>query len=863
MAALSGRKTILLLVLGLALAGTITVFCCGRQGHPAIGAGREFRIQGLLWRTVPYYEPGVYGDLYNRENSSRSIEKAVHAGANYLLVKAFYNGTPDGGLAGNEKEAMQHIGRAIAAAHERGIGILLSPYVESRDYWAERKWRLDENVWTETVLKWAEFAEKNRVEMFAPGIEMNLILEENVSGKWLRDILPEIRKVYRGKVVTAELYDIERWKIPDKEGAFRGYDCIGLTFFPRKNYNGTSDIRSFEDYREYMENESETLDSLSEKYGIPCKIAVPMGLDYWKGTTGPVPDAAVVARATGMGLDILKRHNFTGVFVSHWASEPDHFGKRSDVEAELGKRWSELPASGYIFEPDWWLEPQTFGMFNYYGPTDFRRLDATNCTVNGYRLVYSQDVPDYKDIEEAHRRGKKYILGMLPDTVNEDGACRPYADTMNSLLGRAEKAVDMDADGLAVIHPFGGDMFISERISCLCPENSSSADRQLECAVRFFHDFAENVRKYAESKGKTGFPVTVASHGEWLIPFTIGMLPYSDFAFGNLNFDESYIHSQLYRLHSAAGGMLVASPTDASFGWLVENSEKPDDLIQAKMAEAYANRGAFQDQYKAGLSPECAKREYYGSECWLDQSAGEEAVNRVNSFYLGNRELFTSPDSMSKMALLFSPASVSGPESEHWGTFNDVSRALTKSHYQYDVLFSGPELALENLLKYQVIVLPGNTKMDASAVSLIRQYVKSGGKAIAVNTVDSGIMDIPLTSLEWDSENRTLFREIDRYLGQKVSGGSLPETVGIRLWRTGNRTTAHLVNYDFDTEKGIIRKENLTVTVNLPLQKGPVRVWMISPDFPGKTEPDFSYNENGITVHVPGLRIWDIIIIEN
>ena len=301
----------------------------------------EFDIQGLSWRTISYYySPRIYEEMYNQESNIRLIKKARGAGANYLLIRVFYNGTENGGLAGNDSEAEHYLKEAIEMAHDKGMKILLVPYVESRDYW-DKKWVLSEKVWTDTVLKWARFAEENNVEMFAPGVEMNLILEENVSWRWLKEILPKIREVYSGRITTAEHYDIERWEILDEHGSFNGYDCIGLTFFPRKEYDGVSDIRSFEDYASYMEEEADTLDMLSEKYNISCKLAVPMGLDYWKGSyeRQPNPDASIVAEATDLGLNILSNHSFTGVFISHWASKPDHFGTRKDVENMLKKRW--------------------------------------------------------------------------------------------------------------------------------------------------------------------------------------------------------------------------------------------------------------------------------------------------------------------------------------------------------------------------------------------------------------------------------------------------------------------------------------------------------------------------------------------
>jgi len=339
------RKTILLLILIMALVSIVFLYDYIKQEeHNPPKIREEFEIQGLTWRTISYYyHPGIYEEIYNHESNLRLIKKAKNIGANYLLIRVFYNGTANGELIGNDDEAEKYLKEAISMAHDRGLKIFLTPYVESREYWTEKRWKLDEDVWTEKVLKWARFAEENNVEMFAPGVEMNLILDKEKVGIWYKEILPEIRKVYSGKVITAEQFDIERWKILDEAKSFTGYDCIGLTVFPRKEYDGVSDIRSFEDYASYVEEEAKVIDILSEEYNISCKLAVPMGLDYWKGSQqkSPIPDADIVAQATDIGLNIFKKHNFTGVFISHWASEPDHFGTRKDVENILRKHWTE------------------------------------------------------------------------------------------------------------------------------------------------------------------------------------------------------------------------------------------------------------------------------------------------------------------------------------------------------------------------------------------------------------------------------------------------------------------------------------------------------------------------------------------
>lgn len=99
-------------------------------------------------------------EIYNQESNLRIVLRAKNVGANYLYIRAFYNGTASGGVIGNDAEAESCLKEAIATAHDFGLGIFLAPYVESREYWITKEWKLDEDIWTRIVLKWAKFAEE-------------------------------------------------------------------------------------------------------------------------------------------------------------------------------------------------------------------------------------------------------------------------------------------------------------------------------------------------------------------------------------------------------------------------------------------------------------------------------------------------------------------------------------------------------------------------------------------------------------------------------------------------------------------------------------------------------------------------------
>lgn len=85
---------------------------------------------------------------------------------------------------------------------------------------------------TSVVFEWAEFAEENGVEMFAPGFEMALILDAEEAETWFPDVLPRIREVYSGRVGFAEIpYGIQ-WDRLNGSRVFEGYDFAGITIFP-------------------------------------------------------------------------------------------------------------------------------------------------------------------------------------------------------------------------------------------------------------------------------------------------------------------------------------------------------------------------------------------------------------------------------------------------------------------------------------------------------------------------------------------------------------------------------------------------------------------------------------------------------
>jgi hypothetical protein len=337
------RKIAVLLILGLALGMILLGGCTQQEGEVSFPqSSGEFEIQGLMWRSIAYYYfPSIYQEMYNSGDNFRLISKAKNAGANYLLVRAFYNCAEDGSLIGNDEVAEERLGEAIATAHNYGIKIFLTPFVESMEFWPERKWELSVEGWTEAVLKWARFAEENNVELFAPGFEMSLIMDKEDAREWFKAILPQIREVYSGKVAFAEIPYGEPWEFIDEGNAFVGYNCAGITIFPWKDYDGVHDMRSFDDFRSYVEEQANELDELAEKYDTDCRFVATLGMDFWYGE---MPEPDIRAQGYEIALDVLKEHGVSGLFLHLWASEEDQLKDSTEVEDMLKARWTLSPS---------------------------------------------------------------------------------------------------------------------------------------------------------------------------------------------------------------------------------------------------------------------------------------------------------------------------------------------------------------------------------------------------------------------------------------------------------------------------------------------------------------------------------------
>lgn len=130
------------------------------------------------------------------------------AGANFYQIKAFFMIKSNGEcftLPGQKAWLKDQIRKA----HRAGLKVLLVPFGFLKGISMTSDIRLPRSLWdkfyscfTKETLFWARFAQKEKVEMITTANEPYRFTNMKSMSKWLQEILPKLRKVYKGKIAV-------------------------------------------------------------------------------------------------------------------------------------------------------------------------------------------------------------------------------------------------------------------------------------------------------------------------------------------------------------------------------------------------------------------------------------------------------------------------------------------------------------------------------------------------------------------------------------------------------------------------------------------------------------------------------------
>jgi len=149
----------------------------------------------------------------------------------------------------------------------------------------------------EVAIKWAKISEAYGVEFFAPQNEFDVAVSRftdsvgerfNLTSQWHLEILPELRKVFKGKLMV-KLAD------PHENLNFSGYDLIGIT--------ARHDEVPLEEFREYIKNKYDDLVSSANVSNTDWLVS-----EAWFPYGGPF--YSVTTNRNGESLDELQDDYF-------------------------------------------------------------------------------------------------------------------------------------------------------------------------------------------------------------------------------------------------------------------------------------------------------------------------------------------------------------------------------------------------------------------------------------------------------------------------------------------------------------------------------------------------------------------------
>lgn len=297
-----------------------------------------------------------------------------------------------------------------------------------------------------------------------------------------------------------------------------------------------------------------------------------------------------------------------------------------------------------------------------------------------------------------------------------------------------------------------------------------------------------------------------------------------------------------------------------------------DNYLSILCAEAYANRGSFVNWYY---------RPWEKSENW-------NGCAETYDFVLNHRELYDSESLIdAPVAILYLYGEGMRNKTD---TYLGLSQALAESNMPFEVIFDGDgyfineSLNLDKIESYDFLIIPSVIEITEMQEQIIKDYVENGGIALVFNPEEIGFEPIEgevpygngsfVFMLEdigyeyYHTYNNGLRQDIETVVKFYIESSITVENANRKIiafpyyQSSKERVVIHLVNYDhsklFD---GINQKNDISIRIKKPdFDIG--EIYVISPDFEGKTVLQTAIDDEYVEFIVPYLEIYDVIVVE-
>lgn len=196
----------------------------------------------------------------------------MHANSVAIMPYAFVRGMEEPELFYNIErqwfgERLVGIEQAISILKDKDLKIMIKPHIWIRDaqftgdlfFNTERDWQRFEKDYKDYILLYASIAEKHQIEIFCIGTELFSFVNERP--QFWKNLIAEVRKIYKGKLVYAE-----NWDKVNKTEIWESLDYIGVdAYFPLYAESNASKDQIKNAWREHKF----MLEKLSSNYRKP------------------------------------------------------------------------------------------------------------------------------------------------------------------------------------------------------------------------------------------------------------------------------------------------------------------------------------------------------------------------------------------------------------------------------------------------------------------------------------------------------------------------------------------------------------------------------------------------------------------
>jgi hypothetical protein len=318
-------------------------------------------LGGLAMRgvTIGPIESALHPERgYGSALFERGLEEAARLGATWISLTPFGRAWDLKATGVDRTFELAHadnqraMARAVSQAHARGLRVLLVPHlwVESGEWRGEidpvteEGWRAFAEGYRRYVLGWASFANRNKVDMFAVGVELRSWVTTTHAPSFF-PILRDIRAAYPGPLTYAA-----NWDDVEQTVILGELDVIGINaFYPLTDKQNAGPAELVRGGLEVAKK----VKALAEQWGKPIVFnefgytARPdPALRPWEWPdkmSGVKVDAHAQAMAyRGLLFGMLQAPELIGAFVWRLYADPDDLSQEAEWGFSPRGRQAEL-----------------------------------------------------------------------------------------------------------------------------------------------------------------------------------------------------------------------------------------------------------------------------------------------------------------------------------------------------------------------------------------------------------------------------------------------------------------------------------------------------------------------------------------